>query len=84
MNAAGPRAGHLAKKLGIYLPVEPRKRFVFVLSCPGAPNKDQMPLIVDPTGTYIRPESGCYLSGLSPPKASMRHDMKNTPCFMDK
>lgn len=68
VNAAGVKAGYLARKLGIYLPVEPRKRCVFVLSCPGAPNKHQMPLIVDTSGCYIRPESGSYLSGMSPPE----------------
>ena len=70
VNAAGVKAGYLARKLGMYLPVEPRKRCVFVLSCPGAPNKHQMPLIVDTSGCYIRPESGSYLSGMSPPEAS--------------
>ncbi|RMX53606.1 hypothetical protein pdam_00004340 [Pocillopora damicornis] len=64
VNAAGVKAGYLARKLGIYLPVEPRKRCVFVLSCPGAPNKHQMPLIVDTTGCYIRPESGSYLKDI--------------------
>ncbi|XP_020624581.1 FAD-dependent oxidoreductase domain-containing protein 1-like [Orbicella faveolata] len=68
VNAAGPKAGHLAKKLGIHLPVEPRKRCVFVLDCPEAPGRDEMPLVVDCTGTYVRPEGGCYISGLSPEK----------------
>lgn len=68
MNAAGAKAGYLARKLGIYLPVEPRKRCVFVLSCPGAPNKHQMPLIIDTTGCYVRPESGSYLCGMPPPE----------------
>jgi len=72
VNAAGPKAGHLAKKLGIRLPVEPRKRCVFVLDCPGAPSRDQMPLVVDCTGTYVRPEGGCYIAGLSPEQVS--HD----------
>ncbi|KAJ7360338.1 hypothetical protein OS493_016970 [Desmophyllum pertusum] len=66
VNAAGPKAGHLAEKLGINLPVEPRKRCVFVLDCPGAPGRDEMPFVVDSTGTYVRPESGCFLTGLSP------------------
>lgn len=71
VNAAGPKAGHLAEKLGINLPVEPRKRCVFVLDCPGAPGRDEMPFVVDSTGTYVRPESGCFLTGLSPAEASM-------------
>lgn len=70
VNAAGPKAGHLAKKLGVHLPVEPRKRCVFVLDCPGAPRRDEMPLVVDCTGTYVRPEGGCYIAGLSPDEVS--------------
>ena len=71
VNAAGPNAGHLARKLGIHLPVEPRKRFVFVLDCPEGPGRDEMPFVVDCTGTYIRPEGGCFISGMSPPEVSM-------------
>lgn len=71
VNAAGPKAGHLAKKLGIHLPVEPRKRCVFVLDCPEGPGRDEMPFVVDCTGTYVRPEGGCYIAGLSPDHVSM-------------
>lgn len=71
VNAAGPNAGHLARKLEIHLPVEPRKRYVFVLDCPEVPERDEMPLVVDCTGTYVRPESGCFLSGVSPAKVSV-------------
>ena len=69
VNAAGPSAGYLAKKLGIHLPVEPRKRNVFVLDCPAFSGHHDLPLLVDPTGAYIRPEtSGYYLSGIAPAK----------------
>ena len=71
VNAVGPTAGHLAKKLGVHLPVEPRKRCVFVLDCPGAPKRDEMPFVIDCTGTYVRPEGGCYIAGLSPDEVSM-------------
>ncbi|XP_078345532.1 FAD-dependent oxidoreductase domain-containing protein 1-like [Oculina patagonica] len=66
VNAAGPNAGHLARKLGIHLPVEPRKRYVYVLDCPEGPGRGEMPLIVDSTGAYVRPEGGCFISGKSP------------------
>jgi glycine/D-amino acid oxidase-like deaminating enzyme len=64
VNAAGPAAGRLAAMAGRPLPVEPRKRSVFVLDCPGGPAP--MPLIADPSGFWLRPEGGRYLTGLSP------------------
>jgi len=66
VNAAGPQAGDVAALAGTPLPVEPRKRSVFVVGCrtrlPG------MPLMVDPTGVWIRPEGEMYICGVSPPE----------------
>lgn len=64
VNAAGPAAGRVAEMAGRWLPVEPRKRSVFVLDCPEGPSP--MPLLADPSGFWIRPEGGRYLAGLSP------------------
>ena len=61
VNAAGPQAGDVAAMAGIALPVEPRKRSVFVVRCttplPG------MPLLVEPGGIYIRPEGDVFICG---------------------
>jgi len=61
VDAAGPQAGDVAGLAGIRLPVEPRKRSVFVVRCrtplPG------MPLLVDPGGIYVRPEGDVYICG---------------------
>jgi glycine/D-amino acid oxidase-like deaminating enzyme len=64
VNAAGPGAGRLAAMAGRALPVEPRKRSVFVVDCPGGPAP--MPLVADPSGFWLRPEGARYLTGLSP------------------
>ena len=65
VNAAGPQAGDVAALAGIKLPVEPRKRCVFVVACRAA--LPGMPLMVDPTGVWIRPEGEVYICGVSPP-----------------
>lgn len=63
VNAAGPSAGYVAKKLGIDLPIEPRKRCVYVLDCPRAPAKDVMPFIIDYSGVYLRHEGCRFIAG---------------------
>jgi FAD-dependent oxidoreductase domain-containing protein 1 len=67
VNAAGPNAGRVAAMAGVPLPVEPRKRTVFVVHCRDAPAG--LPLCADPSGVWIRPEGGFHISGWSPPEA---------------
>jgi len=73
---AGGDSGQVGKLLGIGLgeddlsvpiPVEKRKRYVYVPHCPGGPGLD-CPLVVDPSGVYFRREGlgGNYLCGQSP------------------
>jgi FAD-dependent oxidoreductase domain-containing protein 1 len=66
VNAAGTSAGHVAALAGRALPVEPRKRSVFVIDAPDAPR--DMPLVVDPSGVWARPEGAGFLTGYSPPE----------------
>ena len=65
VNCSGPRASLVAGYAGIKLPVVARKRNVFVLSC-DHPIEGEMPLTIDPTGIYVRPEGAYFLSGFSP------------------
>jgi FAD-dependent oxidoreductase domain-containing protein 1 len=64
VNAAGPWARALAQAAGVALPVHARRRTVFVLSCPQPlPN---CPLLIDPSGFWLRPEGRHYLFGTTP------------------
>ena len=67
VNAAGPWAGEIASLAGLQLPVEPRKRFVYVLDCRDASDALRLaPLTVDPSGIWFRPEGRMFLCGKSP------------------
>jgi FAD-dependent oxidoreductase domain-containing protein 1 len=67
VNAAGPWAGELAALAGVVLPVEPRKRHVYVIDCREAADAlHGAPLTVDPSGVWFRPEGRFFLCGKSP------------------
>ncbi|ESW77864.1 FAD-dependent oxidoreductase [Mesorhizobium sp. LSJC285A00] len=66
VNAAGPNAGKVAGMAGLVLPVEPRKRNVFVFEA--REKYADMPLLVDPSGIYVRPEGSVYLTGGAEPE----------------
>jgi len=74
VNAAGPQAGDVAALAGIALPVEPRKRCVFVVACRAA--LPGMPLMVDPTGVWVRPEGEVYICGATPPEDARATDFE--------
>jgi glycine/D-amino acid oxidase-like deaminating enzyme len=65
VNTAGTRGPRIAQMAGLALPVEPRRRSLFVFDCrdplPGA-----VPLTIDPSGVFFRPEGRFYLAGTSP------------------
>jgi FAD-dependent oxidoreductase domain-containing protein 1 len=65
VNAAGPQAGAVAALARLRLPVEPRKRCVFVVACRS--EIAGMPLLVDTSGVWVRPEGSGFICGVSPP-----------------
>lgn len=64
VNAAGPRAAAVMRMVGLDLPVEPRKRTVFIIDAPNARHPNA-PLIID-QGYYIRPEHNQWLTATVP------------------
>jgi len=63
---AGTGTPGLLAPLGVVLPVEPRKRYVFGFAC--REPLPRLPLTVDPSGVYVRSEGAGYICGASPPE----------------
>ena len=62
--AAGAWSAPLARRLGAELPVVASKRDVFVLESPAT--LPGCPLLIDPSGVWLRPEGRCFLAGAPP------------------
>ena len=63
--AAGTATPRLVAPLGMRLPVEARKRYVFSFAC--RETLPRVPLTVDPSGVYVRSEGDIYICGAAPP-----------------
>ncbi len=63
--AAGTASAAICAMAGIDLPVEPRKRTVFVIDAPNA-RHPEAPLIIDHSGVYLRPEHGQWITATVP------------------
>lgn len=64
INTAGIKGRSIAAMAGIDLPVFPRKRFIYVFDC--RDEIENVPLTIDPTGVWFRPEGTQFIAGVSP------------------
>ena len=64
INCAGVNAWRIAAWIGLDLPVRPRKRLVYVIDC--REELTDVPLTIDPTGVWFRPEGANFICGVSP------------------
>lgn len=65
VNSSGTHGRKVAAMAGLDLPVEPRRRSLFVVSS-ATPLEGTVPLTIDPTGVFFRPEGQFYLMGTYP------------------
>lgn len=65
VNAAGGRGAEVAALAGIVLPVERRKRTVFSFATADPPT-GPLPLMIDPTGVWCRPEGPGFIAACTP------------------
>jgi FAD-dependent oxidoreductase domain-containing protein 1 len=79
VNAAGPWAAELAGMGGVMLPVEARRRSVFVFDVE-RDSPTGCPLIIDTSGAWFRPEGGSFITGIAPAE---RDDLPDLPLTVD-
>lgn len=66
VNCAGASGGaEICAQAGLSVPIVPRKRCVFTFEC--RDTLSGFPLLIDPTGTYVRPEGTGFICGSAPP-----------------
>jgi FAD-dependent oxidoreductase domain-containing protein 1 len=64
--AAGAQSGRFAERMGIALPIVPKKRTVFAFKAPfSLPN---FPMLFDTSGLWVRPEGEGFFGGIHPPE----------------
>lgn len=65
INCAGSGGAALAAMAGITIPVQAKRRYVFTFSCKEP--VENLPLLIDTSGAYVRPEGeGHFICGASP------------------
>jgi glycine/D-amino acid oxidase-like deaminating enzyme len=78
VNAAGPWASKVAAMAAVHLPVEARRRCVFVFDV--RESLPDCPLVIDTSGVWFRPEGESFICGTSPPP---EEDLDGLPLEVD-
>ncbi len=67
VNCAGASGGaEICRQAGLDVPIVSKKRCVFTFECKD--RLERFPLLIDPNGTYARPEGTGYICGSAPPE----------------
>jgi glycine/D-amino acid oxidase-like deaminating enzyme len=77
VNAAGPWSARVAAMAGLSLPVHAKRRSVFVIATPDP--LPGCPLIIDPSGFWVRPEGDGFITGAPPAAADDLDDLPLVP-----
>jgi FAD-dependent oxidoreductase domain-containing protein 1 len=67
VNACGTGAANIAQMAGIEVPIEARKRCVFVIDCPEGEKVSSCPHLIDSTGVWVKPKGQYFITGTTPP-----------------
>ena len=79
VDAAGPWAAEIAAMAGVALPVEARRRSVFVFEAASPPAG--CPMVIDTSGAYFRPEGNAFIGSIPPEEAA---DVAGLPLEVDR
>jgi len=81
VNCAGAGGQDIAAMAGVSIPVRAKRRYVFTFTC--REQIENCPLLIDTTGTYVRPEGEGFICGASPDAADDPDWVDNDPATQD-
>jgi FAD-dependent oxidoreductase domain-containing protein 1 len=79
VNAGGPWSAAVARMVGVDLPVRAKRRTIFIVSCPTP--LQEFPILIDPSGIFVRPEQHHFLCTVSPAARDDHDDLPLDPDF---
>lgn len=83
VDAAGTRAAEISRLAGVELPIEARRRYIYIFSV-DEPLPQDLPLTIDPTGVHMRSYGeNDYLVGCPPEGPDVAVDTADFTCPED-